>query len=185
MGLDTSHDCWHGAYSAFNRWREAVAKAAGIPLQLMEGFWGYGTVDEWRKEVMARNLPRTSAFAPDGGVMVATRETLTTALSELGTLGDAGTLASALQDIHRWLPIRWESLKPDPIHILLYHSDCDGEIAAEDCGPIADSLAALLPEIGKGMEPWGHIGGSWQEKTQEFIDGLRRAAAANEPVEFH
>lgn len=29
MGLDTSHDCWHGAYSSFNRWREAVAVAAG------------------------------------------------------------------------------------------------------------------------------------------------------------
>lgn len=29
MGLDTTHDCWHGAYSAFNRWRHAVAEAAG------------------------------------------------------------------------------------------------------------------------------------------------------------
>lgn len=29
MGLDTSHDCWHGAYSAFSRWRQEVAKAAG------------------------------------------------------------------------------------------------------------------------------------------------------------
>ena len=29
MGLDTTHDAWHGAYSAFNRFRQAVAKAAG------------------------------------------------------------------------------------------------------------------------------------------------------------
>jgi len=29
MGLDTSHDCWHGAYSAFTRWRHAVAVAGG------------------------------------------------------------------------------------------------------------------------------------------------------------
>jgi len=29
MGLDTTHDAWHGAYSAFNRWRNAVAEAAG------------------------------------------------------------------------------------------------------------------------------------------------------------
>lgn len=28
MGLDTSHDCWRGAYSAFNRWRRALAEAA-------------------------------------------------------------------------------------------------------------------------------------------------------------
>jgi hypothetical protein len=29
MGLDTTHDCWHGAYGAFNRWRDHVAEAAG------------------------------------------------------------------------------------------------------------------------------------------------------------
>lgn len=31
MGLDTTHNCWHGPYSYFNEWRAAVAKAAGIP----------------------------------------------------------------------------------------------------------------------------------------------------------
>ena len=41
MGLDTSHGCWHGAYSAFGRWREEIARAAGLPpLEFMEGFWG-------------------------------------------------------------------------------------------------------------------------------------------------
>lgn len=40
MGLDTSHDCWHGAYSAFHRWRHELARAAGLPpLSLMEGFY--------------------------------------------------------------------------------------------------------------------------------------------------
>lgn len=33
MGLDTSHDCWHGAYSAFSRWRNALATAAGYELE--------------------------------------------------------------------------------------------------------------------------------------------------------
>lgn len=28
MGLDTSHNCWHGPYSAFKRFREDVAAAA-------------------------------------------------------------------------------------------------------------------------------------------------------------
>jgi hypothetical protein len=32
MGLDTSHDCWTGAYSAFMRWRTELAKAAGYPV---------------------------------------------------------------------------------------------------------------------------------------------------------
>ena len=29
MGLDTTHDCWHGAYSAFSRWRNQLASVAG------------------------------------------------------------------------------------------------------------------------------------------------------------
>ena len=28
MGLDTSHDCWHGPYSAFRRFREKIAEVA-------------------------------------------------------------------------------------------------------------------------------------------------------------
>ena len=40
MGLDTTHGAWHGAYSAFMRWRQEIAKAAGIPnLELMEGYF--------------------------------------------------------------------------------------------------------------------------------------------------
>jgi hypothetical protein len=31
MGLDTSHDCWHGAYSGFFRFREALGRVAGLP----------------------------------------------------------------------------------------------------------------------------------------------------------
>lgn len=29
MGLDTTHDAWHGAYSAFTRWRNKIAEVAG------------------------------------------------------------------------------------------------------------------------------------------------------------
>ena len=29
MGLDVSHDAWNGTYSAFNRLRQAICKAAG------------------------------------------------------------------------------------------------------------------------------------------------------------
>ena len=32
MGLDTSHEAWHGAYSAFSRWRRTIAKAAGYAI---------------------------------------------------------------------------------------------------------------------------------------------------------
>lgn len=29
MGLDTTHDAWHGAYSAFSRWRDKLWEVAG------------------------------------------------------------------------------------------------------------------------------------------------------------
>lgn len=32
MGLDTTHDAWHGAYGAFSRWRDAMAEAAGYEI---------------------------------------------------------------------------------------------------------------------------------------------------------
>lgn len=34
MGLDTSHDCWHGSYSGFSRWRNEVARLAGYEIVL-------------------------------------------------------------------------------------------------------------------------------------------------------
>jgi hypothetical protein len=36
VGLDTTHDAWHGAYSAFSRWRELIAVAAGYELAEFE-----------------------------------------------------------------------------------------------------------------------------------------------------
>jgi hypothetical protein len=30
MGLDTTHDAWHGSYGAFSTWRKDIAVAAGI-----------------------------------------------------------------------------------------------------------------------------------------------------------
>lgn len=133
MGLDTTHDCWHGSYSAFHRWRCGIAKAAGIPLDLMEGYW------------INLGMPKGSSS--------------------------------------QRLPLKWESLKPDILHVLLDHSDSEGEIAAKHCGPLADRLEELLPLLPEGSGG-GHIG-DWREKTQRFIDGLRLAASQGEPVGFH
>ncbi len=33
MGLDTSHDCWSGAYPSFLRWRNTLAEAAGFGME--------------------------------------------------------------------------------------------------------------------------------------------------------
>ena len=40
MGLDTTHNCWHGPYSHFNNFRRWVAKQIGLNLDSMEGFGG-------------------------------------------------------------------------------------------------------------------------------------------------
>jgi len=119
MGLDVSHGCWEGAYSAFMRWRIEIARVAGIDLLAMEGF---------------------------GGAM------------------------------------SWSNLKPDVLHVLLYHSDCDGSIEVEHLEPLANRLTDLLPLL--SGDGGGHIG-NYREKTQTFIDGLRLAASLNEPIEFY
>ena len=148
MGLDTTHDCWHGAYSAFMRWRETLARIAGYPpLRLMEGFYRLG---EWDDPV-AR-------------------------LEEKGYQFLADSLRGSL-------PISWEMFRDDPLITLLNHSDCEGEIAASDCGAIANRLQELVPKLPQGDAP-GHIG-DWRDKTEAFINGLRDAAQAGEPVEFH
>jgi hypothetical protein len=51
MGLDTTHDAFHGAYSAFQRFRRAVARAANVSypphadanLDPNTWYWNHGT----------------------------------------------------------------------------------------------------------------------------------------------
>ncbi len=41
MGLDTTHGCWHGAYSSFHRFRVALCVAAGLgDLNMYVGYHG-------------------------------------------------------------------------------------------------------------------------------------------------
>lgn len=133
MGLDTTHDCWHGPYSAFMRWREKL--------------------NYFVMKTRAKDDPVADEIERMGW----TREAIVAAW-ERGQYDD--------QTI--------------PINVLMGHSDCEGEIPAEMCGPIADALETLLvymPERGLYDEA--------RPATVRFINGLRRAAAAGEPVGFH
>ena len=50
MGLDTSHDAWHGAYSAFDRWRNKIAEVAGYavwPVQNEHGILKDTVMIDW------------------------------------------------------------------------------------------------------------------------------------------
>lgn len=70
--------------------------------------------------------------------------------------------------------ISWEILKPDIIHILLNHSDCDDTIEWEDTKPLADRMTELLPLVDE----------YWRPKVQQFIDGLLLAHNAHDSVDF-
>ena len=158
MGLDVTHGCWRGAYSAFNRWRCKLAEVAGIPLELMEGFYRPPNEESVRWIAPGENGNGPVCKSYHGPYLH-------------GWVGN----------VTPWLPIRWEVLKEDILHVLLNHSDCDGDIRACDCEPLARRLEGLLPLL-EG-EDMGHVG-NYRKKTQTFIDGLRRAVAANEDVRF-
>ena len=70
----------------------------------------------------------------------------------------------------------------DPLLFLLVHSDCDGVIHPQQGVHIAARLEQLLPSLDES-KAGGHIA-SMRGRTQDFIDGLRKAAAAGEDVEF-
>lgn len=43
MGLDTSHDAWHGPYSSFNQFRKWLGEKIGINIYEYEGYGDKGT----------------------------------------------------------------------------------------------------------------------------------------------
>ncbi len=130
MGLDTSHDCWHGPYSQFMRWREWL----NLFIQM-------------------------DRSAPDYPIHCngATEANLRKAWEE-----------------------GWYNDQSAPLNVLMNHSDSDGEISAEMCGPLADALEDLMT---RRMPPRG-IYDEKRPATERFIAGLRRAAAAGEAVHF-
>jgi hypothetical protein len=72
----------------------------------------------------------------------------------------------------------WDSIPgDDPLLFLLVHSDCDGVIHPQHGAHLADRLEQLLPLLDESVY-------RVRENTERFIDGLRKAAAAGEDVEF-
>lgn len=133
MGLDITHDCWHGPYSQFMRWRQ------WLNLFIM--------------------MDRGKA-----GDEAALR------------ISHMGATTAAIEKA--WTDGHYED-QSVPINVLMAHSDCDGEIAAETCGPLADALEALLPQM-----PERGIYDEQRPATLRFIRGLRKAAEAGESVRF-
>lgn len=90
------------------------------------------------------------------------------------------------------LPIPWAVLRDDPLVVLLSHSDCDGEIAVKDCDPLADRLEEIVPILEARDADATNIShhrrgmyDGYAPAARRFAAGLREAAKANEPVDFH
>lgn len=130
MGLSVSHDAFQGPYSAFHAWRIKIALAAGLYLELMEGYSG--------------------------------------------------------RDVTRFpFPLRWSLLEYDVLHVLLRHSDSDGDIAPDVCMRLADRLEQLLPALPDATLDEDFRRDHWRTQTRQFIEGLRLAASRNQMLEFH
>lgn len=155
MGLDTTHGCWHGSYSAFTRWRNKLGEVAGYTYRVDVQHIG----EDDRAYVSEH---RVTPYIDWGNIEA--------------TIG---------RDLFgRWprMPVRPDGTA-DPLIVLLAHSDCEGEIQAEFCGPLAERLEELVPLLGD-EDGGGHIG--WfAEKTRTFIAGLREAHRLGEDVGFH
>ena len=76
----------------------------------------------------------------------------------------------------------WDETPDDILTVLIVHYDCDGKIKTEHCGPLADRIEKLLPDIPEVDYTQG--GRQYRKMAQQFVDGLREAAAADEDVEF-
>lgn len=75
----------------------------------------------------------------------------------------------------------WDTDPDDMLLVLLVHSDADGLITPDHAGRLADRLEGLLVNI----EPNAFRQLCMRTCTEKFIAGLRRAAAAGDPVRFH
>ena len=154
MGLDTTHGCWSGPYSAFGRFREHLQDAAGWPMSEVKDEYG-----------------------------ISWRETTRIDWSQITEENISGI---------------WDTMPEDPLVVLIAHSDCDGIIPADACGPLADRIEELIPKLGAtekvdpewlaraGMSeaPPRAVYDGEQEAAKRFVAGLRLAAAAGEAVEF-
>lgn len=94
----------------------------------------------------------------------------------------ANTIGVSLDAMDGWGGrMSWSSLKPDPLHHLLNHSDCDGEIASEHLNAIADRLEQIAPNLPADLG--GHIS-DVRGVIKNMVEGFRAAAANGDPIEF-
>lgn len=165
MGLDTTHDCWHGAYSAFSTFRNEIARAAGYLIATITYEDGQRTPPtvllEWHRYTQ-ENLQGEWAETPADPLLV------------LIVHSDCDGVIRPAQALP--LADRLEELLPDIAALPDEQRSSDGMTLTK--GADGDIVVTRHP---------GHIAkrGGMLECTKKFIAGLRAAAAAGEDVGFH
>jgi hypothetical protein len=81
-----------------------------------------------------------------------------------------------IREFQKILPLKWRSFKPNPLHKLLNHSDCDGNLSLMNIKKIVPELKKLLNEDEKETE--------FYKKTKQFIEGATEAIKNKVGLEF-
>lgn len=161
MGLDTSHDCWHGPYGQFMRWRTWLAAQVGLPLQITEGF-----IDSILEE---SDLEKIQALMPYG----LGEPFMTARVSVDGLVRGGGFIR--------------QSIISHPLKPLLCHSDCNGRLRWWECRDIAIALLAVLRtcerDTKEGAPARGCYDGMYQA-TKRFALGCALAYRERRDVIF-
>ncbi|MEQ9091812.1 MAG: hypothetical protein RIE52_12020 [Balneola sp.] len=147
MGLNISYRAFDAPYSVFMRFRVELAKRMGIPLRLMEGFYSDSP------DYMDNPFAMLERKYPKGNE----------------------TEMWKIREIKEVLPLKWETLKPNPIHELLYHSDCDGYINFS-------SVRKMVPELEKLVNKEEQS--EFQERLETFISGCKVAIKERSRLDF-
>lgn len=148
MGLDTSHDCWHGSYGGFAEFREAVGKAAGFNYRTRKDELGsHSLLDiDWDSVPIERLYGKWGKQPP--------------------TVESVGIYDPPITD---------------PVLYLLVHSDCDGKLRRG----YLPALRNRLEEIEPAYRAQFHDDSFMAGRLRVFVEGLDRAIAANQHVDFH
>lgn len=140
----------------------------GLGFNKSEASWSYSGFNDFRKRLaneIGICLPLMDGFWLPGYP----RSEVESAIKRVGT--------DIIDANFKWLPkepLKWDKIK-DPIVDLLLHSDCEGELSAEQCGKIYPRLKELI-------EGWDED----YDKKQALLlaEGMENCAKKNEPLVF-
>lgn len=168
MGLDVSHGCFHGAYSAFNSLRQTVAMVCGGS---HPPHWEY-----------TKDGALATDGTPWGGIKHCNlHRDFPDAVHWCKKNG---------KDIHRqwWVGDDFPEDKYPGLYIFMSHSDCDGVLTPTEAALVAKDIRLVIPlvEAKKGIEAYGHClrRGGYAKCLELFADGCELAAKNGEEVRF-